>query len=203
MSRKSVFCLQPPGDMPTRKSLFDCLLSGCIPVLFHPLTARFMYEWHLGQSTWNDIAIHFDSYEENNALINDSIDYIDKLYTIYKNQPSIITSKQSKIKQVAYQIQYSLIIDNDKSKVSQIPGESDAYDISITKLLKIHSGLEKHDRVSDFVVCEHHHGHKDIILQTTDWCNQTFAKVDPFKPSSVSSPLYYKFSVNNIEQRKA
>ncbi|KAK3098688.1 hypothetical protein FSP39_022044 [Pinctada imbricata] len=30
----SVFCLQPPGDSPTRKSFFDALLSGCIPVLF-------------------------------------------------------------------------------------------------------------------------------------------------------------------------
>lgn len=31
---KSVFCLQPPGDSPTRKSTFDSILSGCIPVLF-------------------------------------------------------------------------------------------------------------------------------------------------------------------------
>ncbi|XP_060607445.1 uncharacterized protein LOC132759653 [Ruditapes philippinarum] len=31
---KSVFCLQPPGDSPTRKSIYDSILSGCIPVLF-------------------------------------------------------------------------------------------------------------------------------------------------------------------------
>lgn len=31
LSRSSLFCLQPPGDMPTRKSLFDAVLSGCIP----------------------------------------------------------------------------------------------------------------------------------------------------------------------------
>ena len=30
----TVFCLQPPGDSPTRKSFFDAILSGCIPVLF-------------------------------------------------------------------------------------------------------------------------------------------------------------------------
>ena len=28
ISRQSIFCLQPPGDMPTRKSLFDAVLSG-------------------------------------------------------------------------------------------------------------------------------------------------------------------------------
>lgn len=32
--RRSVFCLEPEGDTPFRKSLFDTLLSGCIPVLF-------------------------------------------------------------------------------------------------------------------------------------------------------------------------
>ncbi|XP_041352958.1 xyloglucan galactosyltransferase MUR3-like isoform X2 [Gigantopelta aegis] len=30
----SVFCLQPHGDSPTRKSFYDSILSGCIPVVF-------------------------------------------------------------------------------------------------------------------------------------------------------------------------
>ena len=32
--QRSLFCLQPPGDSPTRKSLYDAIISGCIPVLF-------------------------------------------------------------------------------------------------------------------------------------------------------------------------
>ncbi|XP_007040203.2 PREDICTED: probable xyloglucan galactosyltransferase GT20 [Theobroma cacao] len=44
---ESEFCLQPPGDSPTRKSLFDSLVSGCIPVLFDPFTAYYQYPWHL------------------------------------------------------------------------------------------------------------------------------------------------------------
>ena len=32
--QRSIFCLQPPGDSPTRKSFYDAILSGCIPVLF-------------------------------------------------------------------------------------------------------------------------------------------------------------------------
>ncbi|KAF7810271.1 putative xyloglucan galactosyltransferase GT20 [Senna tora] len=43
----SEFCLQPPGDSATRKSVFDSLLSGCIPVLFDPFTAYYQYSWHL------------------------------------------------------------------------------------------------------------------------------------------------------------
>ncbi|KAG5563199.1 hypothetical protein RHGRI_005830 [Rhododendron griersonianum] len=44
---ESEFCLQPPGDSPTRKSVFDSIISGCIPVLFDPFTAYYQYPWHL------------------------------------------------------------------------------------------------------------------------------------------------------------
>ncbi|KAG4995624.1 hypothetical protein JHK84_032593 [Glycine max] len=43
----SVFCLQPPGDSYTRRSIFDSILAGCIPVFFHPGTAYSQYKWHL------------------------------------------------------------------------------------------------------------------------------------------------------------
>lgn len=34
LKRRSVFCLEPPGANPIRRSMYDSLLSGCIPVLF-------------------------------------------------------------------------------------------------------------------------------------------------------------------------
>ncbi|CAK8537616.1 unnamed protein product [Lathyrus sativus] len=42
----SVFCLQPPGDTYTRRSTFDSILAGCIPVFFHPQSAYNQYLWH-------------------------------------------------------------------------------------------------------------------------------------------------------------
>ncbi|KAG2325173.1 hypothetical protein Bca52824_007901 [Brassica carinata] len=39
----SEFCMQPPGDSPTRRSVFDSLISGCIPVIFDPYTAYYQY----------------------------------------------------------------------------------------------------------------------------------------------------------------
>ncbi|KAJ4723091.1 putative Xyloglucan galactosyltransferase KATAMARI1 [Melia azedarach] len=45
--QNSVFCLQPPGDSYTRRSIFDAILAGCIPVFFHPGTAYAQYLWHL------------------------------------------------------------------------------------------------------------------------------------------------------------
>ncbi|CAK7331520.1 unnamed protein product [Dovyalis caffra] len=47
MFQSSTFCLQPPGDSFTRRSTFDSILAGCIPVFFHPGSAYAQYLWHL------------------------------------------------------------------------------------------------------------------------------------------------------------
>ncbi|CAK9139148.1 unnamed protein product [Ilex paraguariensis] len=47
MFQSSVFCLQPPGDSFTRRSTFDSILAGCIPVFFTPGSAYVQYLWHL------------------------------------------------------------------------------------------------------------------------------------------------------------
>ncbi|XXG54576.1 hypothetical protein AAC387_Pa03g2421 [Persea americana] len=45
--QRSIFCLQPQGDSYTRRSAFDSILAGCIPVFFHPGSAYVQYTWHL------------------------------------------------------------------------------------------------------------------------------------------------------------
>lgn len=47
MFQGSLFCLQPQGDSYTRRSAFDSILAGCIPVFFHPGSAYTQYTWHL------------------------------------------------------------------------------------------------------------------------------------------------------------
>lgn len=47
MFQSSLFCLQPQGDSYTRRSAFDSMLAGCIPVFFHPGSAYTQYLWHL------------------------------------------------------------------------------------------------------------------------------------------------------------
>ncbi|KAL8473002.1 hypothetical protein ACS0TY_030005 [Phlomoides rotata] len=44
----SDFCLQPRGDALTRKSTFDCMLAGSIPVFFWRRSISRQYEWFLG-----------------------------------------------------------------------------------------------------------------------------------------------------------
>lgn len=43
----SEFCLQPRGDSFTRKSIFDCMIAGSIPVFFWRRSAYLQYEWFL------------------------------------------------------------------------------------------------------------------------------------------------------------
>ncbi|GJZ52687.1 xyloglucan galactosyltransferase XLT2-like protein [Tanacetum coccineum] len=43
----SEFCLQPRGDSFTRRSVFDCMVAGSIPVLFWNRTMYDQYEWYL------------------------------------------------------------------------------------------------------------------------------------------------------------
>ncbi|XWS61057.1 hypothetical protein CRYUN_Cryun07bG0093000 [Craigia yunnanensis] len=43
----SDFCLQPRGDSYTRRSVFDCMVAGSIPVFFWKQTAYDQYEWFL------------------------------------------------------------------------------------------------------------------------------------------------------------
>ncbi|KAM0859662.1 hypothetical protein ACQ4PT_047039 [Festuca glaucescens] len=45
--KSAAFCLQPQGDSYTRKSTFDAMLAGCVPVFFHPESAYVQYRWHL------------------------------------------------------------------------------------------------------------------------------------------------------------
>ena len=42
--QRAQYCPAPPGDSVTRKSLFDSLVSGCVPVLFAKASLR-QYLW--------------------------------------------------------------------------------------------------------------------------------------------------------------
>ncbi|KAL9237250.1 hypothetical protein vseg_011824 [Gypsophila vaccaria] len=43
----SEFCLQPRGDSFTRRSIFECMIAGSIPVFFWRRSAYLQYEWFL------------------------------------------------------------------------------------------------------------------------------------------------------------
>jgi hypothetical protein len=52
--RNAVFCLEPDGDAPWRKSYFDAISNGCIPVFFTPTTVEATSPWHWSPSNFRD-----------------------------------------------------------------------------------------------------------------------------------------------------
>ncbi|KAJ7977488.1 Xyloglucan galactosyltransferase KATAMARI1 [Quillaja saponaria] len=54
---QATFCLQPPGDTPTRRSTFDGILAGCIPVFFEDQSAKSQYGWHLPQNEFDTYSV--------------------------------------------------------------------------------------------------------------------------------------------------
>ncbi|CAA7060079.1 unnamed protein product [Microthlaspi erraticum] len=54
---QSSFCLQPPGDTPTRKATFDGIIAGCIPVFFEDQTAKMQYKWHLPEEEFSEFSV--------------------------------------------------------------------------------------------------------------------------------------------------
>ncbi|XP_068658584.1 xyloglucan galactosyltransferase MUR3-like isoform X1 [Aristolochia californica] len=74
MFQSSLFCLQPQGDSYTRRSAFDSMLAGCIPVFFHPGSAYTQYTWHLPRnySTYS-VFIPEDDIRKRNVSIEDRL----------------------------------------------------------------------------------------------------------------------------------
>ncbi|XP_017969477.1 PREDICTED: xyloglucan galactosyltransferase MUR3 isoform X1 [Theobroma cacao] len=77
MFQSSLFCLQPQGDSYTRRSAFDSMLAGCIPVFFHPGSAYTQYTWHLPKNyTTYSVFIPEDDIRKRNVSIEERLNQI-------------------------------------------------------------------------------------------------------------------------------
>ncbi|CAL1383373.1 unnamed protein product [Linum trigynum] len=77
MFQSSLFCLQPQGDSYTRRSAFDSMLAGCIPVFFHPGSAYTQYTWHLPKNfTTYSVFIPEDDIRKRNGSIEERLSQI-------------------------------------------------------------------------------------------------------------------------------
>jgi len=101
--RESLFCLAPPGDSLTRKSLFDSFATGCIPVIFIKGSIT-QYFWHIPPEIVEEVTVFIPG----QSIINGSVNFMDFLRAI----PSeVIDRKQRIIEQIAPSLQYSVVPD--------------------------------------------------------------------------------------------
>lgn len=128
MFQNSVFCLQPPGDSFTRRSTFDSILAGCIPVFFTPASAYVQYLWHLPKD--------FASYsvlipEDGVKLGKVSIDSV--LSQIPKSR--VLGMRENVIKLIP-----NVIYADPKSKLEKL---DDAFDLTIKGVIQRVEALRK------------------------------------------------------------
>ena len=143
-SLKSVFCLQPIGDLPTRKGLFDAIVFGCIPVVFHPLSASAMYTWHWPTELWKDIAIEIPMNmvdRDKPILFSDPIQHLKDLL---EKEPQNVAQRQKLLREHAFELSYSLEFYQTGSGNWPVDEKNrpirDAYEITMDTLLSLNSG---------------------------------------------------------------
>ncbi|KAF9600061.1 hypothetical protein IFM89_002534 [Coptis chinensis] len=124
---QSEFCLQPPGDSPTRKSFFDSLVSGCIPVLFSPFTAYYQYPWHLPQDH-SRYSVFIDQEEVRQGNVN----VVERLMKLSK------TERDDMRRYIVYELLPGLIYGDSSSEFDKF---QDAFSISMNNLVDRVTGL--------------------------------------------------------------
>ncbi|OIT32476.1 PREDICTED: xyloglucan galactosyltransferase MUR3 [Nicotiana attenuata] len=116
MFQSSLFCLQPQGDSYTRRSAFDAMLAGCIPVFFHPASAYTQYTWHLPKN-----------YSAFSVLISEN-DVRKKNVSIEERLNQISPEKVKEMREVVISMIPRLIYADPRSKLETL---KDAFDVAV------------------------------------------------------------------------
>ena len=124
--RRSVFCLEPEGDSPYRKSVYDSIVNGCIPVLF---------------SIDTDISspYHWGSFHEKSRVLISEKSYLGNktgLSSLAEIPSDKVRAMQASIAANAQRMQYSL---------DDMPGGDDAVEVLLKKAALRASGVSFSD----------------------------------------------------------
>lgn len=128
MFQSSLFCLQPQGDSYTRRSAFDAMLAGCIPVFFHPGSAYTQYTWHLPKNfTRYSVFIPEDDIRKRNVSIETRLALISPMQ-LKLMQEEVITMIPR------------LVYADPRSKLETL---KDAFDVSVQAIIDKVTKLRK------------------------------------------------------------
>nr|ACG27661.1 xyloglucan galactosyltransferase KATAMARI 1 [Zea mays] len=120
MFQSSMFCLQPQGDSYTRRSAFDSMLAGCVPVFFHPGSAYVQYTWHLPKNyTTYSVFIPEDDVRSGNASIEERLKSI---------HPDVVKQMREEVINLIPKVIYA----DPRSKLETL---KDAFDVSIEAII--------------------------------------------------------------------
>ncbi|CAH2080166.1 unnamed protein product [Thlaspi arvense] len=118
----SEFCLQPPGDSATRRSVFDSLISGCIPVIFNPYTAYYQYAWHLPED-----------HRRYSVYISEEDVKANRVNVVEKLKAKTLKEKEDMRSYIIHQLLPGLVYRDSNAKFEKF---RDAFDITFESLVE-------------------------------------------------------------------
>jgi hypothetical protein len=98
----TVFCLQPPGDLESRKGIFDSFSLGCIPVISANGMLSKTYPWFFTKELEEKTTI----YVPHSTIVHQKKDII--LDILLKIPPEVVRQKQEAIEAIAKSLQYGV-----------------------------------------------------------------------------------------------
>ncbi|XP_038076413.1 probable xyloglucan galactosyltransferase GT15 [Patiria miniata] len=120
--RHSVFCLQPPGDSLTRKSFYDAVMAGCIPVTFRPkkrsASVTYPFQDRLDYTRFT-VNIPLDD------VLSGAVRVVDRLRIIPESR---IADMQRRLAEAAPKLQYSYPPTSE---------DGDAFSMIVEEMLRI------------------------------------------------------------------
>nr|CAD1836047.1 unnamed protein product [Ananas comosus var. bracteatus] len=120
MFQSSLFCLQPQGDSYTRRSAFDSILAGCIPVFFHPGSAYIQYTWHLPRNySRYSVFIPEDDIRKRNVSIEERL---------RKIPPDVVKAMREEVISLIPRLIYA----DPRSKLETL---KDAFDVAVEAII--------------------------------------------------------------------
>lgn len=123
--KNSIFCLQPSGDSPTRKGLFDSIVAGCVPVLFSESSAYQQYAWHLPNN-----GSQYSVYIDGDDMAQGKVDLVQHLGDIVSNKDRLKALQERLIELLP-----SIVYAHPGSVSSRSKFARDAVDITLDNLL--------------------------------------------------------------------
>mmetsp|Transcript_18931 Transcript_18931/g.31626 ORF Transcript_18931/g.31626 Transcript_18931/m.31626 type:complete len:501 (+) Transcript_18931:158-1660(+) len=126
----SIFCLNPPGDMPTRKGFFDTILAGCIPVTTDHYSAYDQWFWHLGREIHDKTSIYIPKSKFMSKDFN-FMQYLVDLVHESEGGRGLVVDMRRNIAKYAARLQYRL----PETSLSQLPPR-DATDVIIDRVFE-------------------------------------------------------------------
>uniref|UniRef100_A0ACD5WS98 Uncharacterized protein n=1 Tax=Avena sativa TaxID=4498 RepID=A0ACD5WS98_AVESA len=140
MFQSSLFCLQPQGDSYTRRSAFDSMLAGCIPVFFHPGSAYVQYTWHLPKNyTRYSVFIPEGGIRKGNVSVEEILRSI---------HPDVVKQMREEVINLIPRVIYA----DPRSKLETL---KDAFDVSvgaiINKVTQMRRDIVSNSEDQDFV----------------------------------------------------